>query len=109
MHAPVENRSVRRWNALERDDRAEPERPQRRELEAAVQSRDVCERVGAGVAVGAGVGERADAARVEDYYERAHAAIATAAHRSTRRSVLPVPIVEPLQATDHAESPERDL
>ena len=50
----------------QRQDRAEPQPPQRREVESAGRLGEVSERVGARVAVVGGVGRRAGPARVED-------------------------------------------
>ena len=71
-------------DARDRDDRAEPEALEDRQVEAARGLGEVGQRAGAGVAVGGGVGQRADAAGVEDDDRRpaAHAPPRGRARRS---------------------------
>jgi hypothetical protein len=73
----VEDRLRGRRDPLQRQDRAEPEPLQRRQLEPAGQLRKVLERVGAGVAVVGRVRERAGADRVEHDDDRATRVVLT--------------------------------
>jgi hypothetical protein len=66
----VECGAVRRRDALQRQDAAEPESAEHRQVQPADRARDVLERAGARVAVVAGVGQRAGPARVGDDDER---------------------------------------
>jgi hypothetical protein len=58
---------------LQRQDRAETERFKRRQVQAAERVGEMFERVGARVAVGGGVGQRADPAGIQDDYKRPRA------------------------------------
>ena len=66
VQAAVEDGRLGGRDALERQDRAEPEAAQHRQVEAAGRLGDVAERVGAGVAVVGGVGQLARPARIQD-------------------------------------------
>jgi hypothetical protein len=66
VQAAVEDGRLGGRDALERQDRAEPEAPEHRQVEAAGRLRDVAERVGAGVAVLRGVGQLARPACIQD-------------------------------------------
>ena len=72
----MEDRLLGGRDALQRQDRAEPEAPEHRQVEPAGRLGDVAERVGAGVAVVGGVGQLARSACIEDDDEGAaiHAA-----------------------------------
>ena len=63
----MDHRIVGRRHALDRDDRAEPEPPERRQIEPADPFGEVAERVRARVSVGVGVRQSADSTGIHDY------------------------------------------
>ena len=77
---PVHDRRGRRRHAAQREDRAQSQPAQDREVQPAHDLGQVPERVGAGVAVGVRVGQRAGAAGVE-HHDHRPAATATRAIR----------------------------
>ena len=70
MQPPVDHRIGRRGHALDRDDRAEPEPPERRQIEPADALGEVAEGVRTGVSVGVGVRQSADSAGIHHDHGR---------------------------------------
>ncbi len=62
----MDHRIVGRRHALDRDDRAEPEPPERGEIEPADAFGEVAERVRTGVSIGVGVRQSADSTGIHD-------------------------------------------